>query len=55
MICGTLNPASGSGQTNGRISALLELGSGLNPEFTGRENVYMNAVVLGDYLPLVSS
>ena len=47
MICGTLSPTSGSVQTNGRIAALLELGSGFNPEFTGRENVYMNASVLG--------
>jgi lipopolysaccharide transport system ATP-binding protein len=47
MICGTLNPTSGSIQTNGRIAALLELGSGFNPEFSGRENVYMNASVLG--------
>lgn len=47
MICGTLNPTSGSIQTNGRIAALLELGSGFNPDFTGRENVYMNAAVLG--------
>lgn len=47
MICGTLNPTSGSLQTNGRIAALLELGSGFNPEFTGRENVYMNASLLG--------
>jgi lipopolysaccharide transport system ATP-binding protein len=47
MICGTLNPSSGSIQTNGRIAALLELGSGFNPEFTGRENVYLNASVLG--------
>jgi lipopolysaccharide transport system ATP-binding protein len=47
MICGTLNPTSGSIQTNGRIAALLELGSGFNPEFTGRENVYMNAALLG--------
>lgn len=47
MICGTINPTSGSVQTNGRIAALLELGSGFNPEFTGRENVYMNASVLG--------
>ncbi|GHU36343.1 ABC transporter ATP-binding protein [Betaproteobacteria bacterium] len=46
-ICGTLNPTSGSIQTNGRIAALLELGSGFNPEFTGRENVYMNGTVLG--------
>jgi len=47
MICGTLNPTSGSIKTNGRIAALLELGSGFNPEFTGRENVYMNAALLG--------
>lgn len=47
MICGTLTPTSGSIQTNGRIAALLELGSGFNPEFTGRENVHMNASVLG--------
>jgi len=47
MICGTLHPTSGNIQTNGRIAALLELGSGFNPEFTGRENVYMNASVLG--------
>jgi lipopolysaccharide transport system ATP-binding protein len=42
-----LHPTSGSVQTHGRIAALLELGSGFNPEFTGRENVYMNASVLG--------
>lgn len=47
MICGTLNPTQGCIQTKGRIAALLELGSGFNPEFTGRENVYMNAAVLG--------
>lgn len=47
MICGTLTPTSGNVQTNGRIAALLELGSGFNPEFTGRENVYMNASILG--------
>lgn len=47
MICGTLNPTSGGIQTHGRIAALLELGSGFNPDFTGRENVYMNAAVLG--------
>lgn len=47
MICGTLNPTSGSIQAHGRIAALLELGSGFNPEFTGRENVYMNAAILG--------
>lgn len=47
MICGTLNPTSGTIQTNGRVAALLELGSGFNPEFSGRDNVYMNAAVLG--------
>lgn len=47
MICGTLSPTLGRIQTNGRIAALLELGSGFNPEFTGRENVFMNAAVLG--------
>ena len=47
LICGTLNPTIGTIRTNGRIAALLELGSGFNPEFTGRENVYMNAAVLG--------
>ena len=47
IICGTLNPTNGKVHTNGRIAALLELGSGFNPEFTGRENVYMNAAILG--------
>lgn len=47
MICGTLAPTIGSITTHGRIAALLELGSGFNPEFTGRENVYLNASVLG--------
>lgn len=47
IICGTLSPTTGSVRTNGRIAALLELGSGFNPEFTGRENVYMNASVFG--------
>ncbi len=47
MVCGTLTPSSGTIETKGRIAALLELGSGFNLEFTGRENVYMNASVLG--------
>jgi lipopolysaccharide transport system ATP-binding protein len=47
LICSTLSPSTGSVTTNGRISALLELGSGFSPEFTGRENVYMNAAILG--------
>lgn len=47
MICGTVNPTHGSVVTHGRVAALLELGSGFNPEFTGRENVYLNASVIG--------
>jgi lipopolysaccharide transport system ATP-binding protein len=47
IIAGTLQPTSGSVQVNGRVAALLELGSGFNPEFTGRENVYLNCSVLG--------
>lgn len=47
LICGTLTPSSGSVSVNGRIAALLELGSGFNPDFTGRENVYLNATLLG--------
>jgi lipopolysaccharide transport system ATP-binding protein len=47
MIAGTLTPTSGSIKVNGRVAALLELGSGFNPDFTGRENVYLNASVLG--------
>lgn len=47
MICGTLAPTEGEIETKGRIAALLELGSGFNPEFTGRENIYLNASVLG--------
>jgi len=47
MICGTLHPTAGDIEVNGRVAALLELGSGFNPEFTGRENVYLNAGVLG--------
>lgn len=47
MICGTLTPTSGTIEVRGRVGALLELGAGFNPEFTGRENVYMNGGVLG--------
>lgn len=47
IICGTLSPTTGEVVTHGRIAALLELGSGFNLDFTGRENVYMNASILG--------
>ena len=47
IIAGILTPTNGSVTVNGKVAALLELGSGFNPEFTGRENVYMNASVLG--------
>ena len=47
MVCGTLNPSSGSVVVNGKIGALLELGAGFNPEFTGRENVFLAAAVMG--------
>ena len=47
MVCGTLNPSSGRAVVNGKIGALLELGAGFNPEFTGRENVYLAAAVMG--------
>lgn len=47
IICGTVSPTSGLINTRGRIAALLELGAGFNPEFTGRENVLLNAAILG--------
>ena len=47
MVCGTLRPTAGRIAVTGNIAALLELGAGFNPEFTGRENVYMNAAVMG--------
>ena len=47
LICGTLTPSQGRISTAGKIAALLELGTGFNPEFTGRENVYLNAGLLG--------
>lgn len=47
MICGTVMPTTGRIQVFGRIAALLELGAGFNPEFTGRENIFLNAAILG--------
>ncbi|MBV7485440.1 ABC transporter ATP-binding protein [Bordetella sp. BOR01] len=47
IIAGTLSPTTGDVQVTGKLAALLELGSGFNPEFTGRENVYLNGSVLG--------
>lgn len=47
LICGTLSPTCGTVLVHGRIAALLELGAGFNPEFTGRDNVYLNGTILG--------
>lgn len=47
LICGTLSPTRGNVAVRGRVAALLELGAGFNPEFTGTENVFLNAAVLG--------
>ncbi|CAH0217417.1 ABC transporter ATP-binding protein [Stenotrophomonas lactitubi] len=55
MIAGTLNPTEGHITVKGRVAALLELGSGFNPEFTGRENVYLNATILGLTRPQIEA
>ena len=47
MVAGILQPSSGTIAVDGRVSALLELGAGFNPEFTGRDNVYLNGSILG--------
>ncbi len=47
LVSGILQPSTGSVEVEGRVAALLELGSGFNLEFTGRENVFMNAAILG--------
>lgn len=47
MICGTVSPSCGEVAVSGRVAALLELGAGFNLEFTGRENVLLNAAILG--------
>jgi lipopolysaccharide transport system ATP-binding protein len=47
LVCGTLTPSTGEVTVKGRVAALLELGAGFNPEFTGRENVLMSAAIMG--------
>ena len=47
LLCQTLTPTTGTVQIGGRVGALLELGSGFNPEFSGRENVFLNGAILG--------
>ena len=47
IIAGTMKPSSGKVIKKGRVAALLELGSGFNPQFTGRENIFLNAALLG--------
>ena len=47
MVCGTLHPTEGTVDVPGRIAALLELGAGFNPEFTGKENVYLSGLLYG--------
>lgn len=51
IVAGIMAPTSGRVDVRGRVSALLELGSGFNPEFTGRDNVYLNAAILGFSTP----
>jgi lipopolysaccharide transport system ATP-binding protein len=47
LICGILTPTAGAVEVNGRVSALLELGAGFNPEFTGSENIYFQGALMG--------
>jgi lipopolysaccharide transport system ATP-binding protein len=47
LLAGTLKPTEGHAAVHGRVAALLELGSGFNPDFSGRQNVYLNAAILG--------
>ena len=55
MVCGTLAPTAGDLRVKGRVAALLELGAGFNPDFTGLENIYMNAAILGLSQPQVDA
>jgi lipopolysaccharide transport system ATP-binding protein len=47
LVCGTLQPTTGHLRVEGRVAALLELGAGFSPDFTGLENIYMNGAILG--------
>ena len=47
ILCGVLQPSAGEVKVTGRVSALLELGAGFNPEFTGRENIYLSGTIMG--------
>ena len=47
MICGTLTPTCGLCEVHGRVAAMLELGAGFNPDFTGKDNVFLNGAILG--------
>jgi lipopolysaccharide transport system ATP-binding protein len=47
LVCGTLEPTTGTLAVRGRVAALLELGAGFSPDFTGLENIYINAAILG--------
>lgn len=47
LVCGTLEPSAGTLAVQGRVAALLELGAGFSPDFTGLENIYINAAILG--------
>lgn len=47
LVAGILSPSAGTAEVRGRVAALLELGAGFNPEFSGRDNVYLNAAILG--------
>ncbi|MDQ6759544.1 MAG: ABC transporter ATP-binding protein [Acidobacteriota bacterium] len=47
MVAGIMQPSQGTVTVHGRVAALLELGSGFNPEFSGRDNVYLNAAIIG--------
>lgn len=55
LIAGTLQPTTGSCQVNGRVAALLELGSGFHPEMTGKENVYLTGTMMGLSIDEVSA